>query len=155
MIIFLITAAVIILDQFTKNMVRNNLFEGESIPIIQNIFHFTHVKNTGAAFSIFQGQYLITIGIPIILIIICVIFLVKHNKSMHISLKISVPLIIGGGLGNLYDRIVYGYVTDMFDFRVFPVFNVADIAVCIGCALLIIFVIFYDKEEEIKSNEVD
>lgn len=155
MIIFLITAAVIILDQFTKNMVRNNLFEGESIPIIQNIFHFTHVKNTGAAFSIFQGQYLITIGIPIILIIICVIFLVKHNKNMHISLKISVPLIIGGGLGNLYDRIVYGYVTDMFDFRVFPVFNVADIAVCIGCALLIIFVIFYDKEEEIKSNEID
>jgi len=155
MFIFLITAVVIIIDQYTKNLIRSSFVEGDSLPIIQDFFHLTYIKNTGAAFSMLEGKYLLTIGIPIILIVIGLVFLIKNYKNMHITLKISVPLILGGGLGNLFDRIVYGYVVDMFDFRIFPIFNIADIAISVGCALLCIFVIFYDEEKGTKKNASD
>ncbi|NLY82316.1 MAG: signal peptidase II [Clostridiales bacterium] len=155
MYIFLITTVIIIVDQVSKNIVRNNLDLGGTVPLIQDFFHITYVQNTGAAFSILEGKYILTIGIPIILLVICIIFLKKNSGNMHLTLKLAMPLILGGGIGNLYDRVMYGYVTDMFDFRAisFPVFNIADIAVCIGCGLLLIFVMFFDDSEGKKNAE--
>ncbi|MBK5253800.1 MAG: signal peptidase II [Peptostreptococcaceae bacterium] len=153
MLIFVVTTLVIIIDQVSKNLVRNNLDLGDTVPLIQDVFHITHVQNTGAAFSMLEGKYLITIGVPIILIIFCIVFIRNNMENMHITLKLAMPLILGGGIGNLYDRIMYGFVTDMFDFRLisFAVFNVADIAVCIGCALLVVFVVFFDDSEGGKN----
>ena len=120
----------------------------ESIPVIQDIFHITYIHNTGAAFSIMEGRISVLILLPLVMIIGAVIFMLIMRKKGHPVLMTSVALIAGGGIGNLIDRIALGYVVDYLDFRVFPIFNLADIAVCVGCGLLIVYVLFIDGKQK-------
>ncbi|MCR5481657.1 MAG: signal peptidase II, partial [Clostridia bacterium] len=129
---YIILAAVIALDQLVKFVVRASLAVSESIPVIPGIFHITYVRNTGAAFSIFAGHRLLLIALPVLLIVGIIIFIAKNRRTESPAVLWSLALIGSGGVGNLIDRFVFGYVTDMFDFRIWPVFNVADIAVCGG-----------------------
>lgn len=123
----------------------------ETIPVIRDIFHFTYVQNRGAAFSMWQGQWIILIGFPLAAISAgFVLIYFKRNKWDKLMLT-SIACICGGGLGNLIDRIMLGYVVDMFDFRVFPVFNIADIFICVGCGLMILDVLFFERKN--SSNE--
>ncbi|MCI8631693.1 MAG: signal peptidase II [Firmicutes bacterium] len=141
-----IIAAVIAVDQIVKKVVDDLLAVGESVPVIENIFHLTYVRNSGAAFSMMQDRRVLLTLLPAALICILFIFLVRKCENEHPVLKLALSLIIAGGFGNLIDRIGRGYVVDMFDFRVWPVFNVADIAVCVGCGLLLIYVVFLERK---------
>ncbi len=141
MLYLLLIVAVLVLDRIVKIGVSTNMQPGDTIPVIENIFHITYVQNTGAAFSMLQGHPTLLIVFPAIVIGIGIIFVLVMSKAFNRIFLFSVSLICGGGLGNLTDRMAQGYVTDMFDFRVFPVFNVADICVCVGCGLLMLYMI--------------
>ena len=140
-------------DQLVKYLIRSNFKEGETLPVIQDVFHITYVRNWGAAFSMFQNQPLVTILIPVVFMVLCAVFLVYGKKKGFDRMEMTaVAMIFAGGTSNLIDRTVIGYVTDMFDFRVFPVFNVADIAVTLGCALLFVYVLFFDGKRGKKDE---
>lgn len=118
----------------------------ETIPIIEDVFHFTYVQNTGAAFSMWKEQWVVLILLPLVVIAVgFVLMIIKRNKWDKMMLT-AVAFICGGGLGNLIDRMVFGYVVDLFDFRVFPVFNIADIFICVGCGLMILDVLFFERK---------
>lgn len=151
MIYYLIAAAVIVFDRVIKKLVVSNMVPWETIPVIEDIFHFTYVQNRGAAFSMWQGQWLVIIVLPLAVITIGFILIhLMRNKWDKLMLT-SVAMICGGGLGNLIDRMMLGYVVDMFDFRVFPVFNIADIFICVGCGLMVLDVLFFERKN--SSNE--
>ena len=149
---FLIVIAVVVLDQLIKLLVVNSMALYETIPVLQDIFHITYIHNTGAAFSIMAGQISVLILLPLVMILAAVIFMFVKRKTAHPLLMVSVALIAGGGIGNLIDRVMMGSVVDYLDFRVFPVFNLADIAVCTGCGLLILYVLFIDGKQNGRGN---
>ena len=151
MIYLLLIVAVMVLDRVVKIAVTTNMEPGDTIPVIDHIFHITYVQNTGAAFSMLQGHPTLLIVFPAIVIGIGIIFVLVMSKEFNRIFLFSVSLICGGGLGNLTDRMAQGYVTDMFDFRIFPVFNVADICVCVGCGLLMLYLII-DANKSGKQN---
>ncbi|MGI6686080.1 MAG: signal peptidase II [Bacillota bacterium] len=130
-----VSLTVLIIDQFTKFLVKSNMAELESIPIILNIFHLTYVNNRGAAFSLLQGRTYLFIAITIIAMVFAVYFYFRLEKE-QIWLRLGIALALGGAMGNLIDRIRFGQVIDFFDFRIWPVFNIADCAVVIGVALI-------------------
>lgn len=133
------------LDRFVKVAINNGMQPGDSVPVIGDFFHITYVQNTGAAFSMLQGHPLLLIILPGIIICIALVYMLANSKTMKPIFLFSLALICGGGLGNLTDRTAYGYVIDMFDFGFFPVFNVADISVVVGCGLLIIYLVVYEN----------
>ena len=156
----LIIAGVVILDQASKALVMYGLqldTVGESIPIIENVFHFTHVRNTGAAFGMLGGedQRWIFILISVIGIAALLIYLWKFRPDSKLACT-ALSMIIGGGMGNMIDRcfrvgIVDGverhYVFDFLDFCAFPdlwkwTFNVADAFVCVGAGILFVWCIY-------------
>lgn len=142
---FFISALIVVIDQLSKVAVRANMYVGESISVIGDFFRLTHIENYGAAFSLLSGYRLFLILVPVVAIIVAVWYLHSH-KDEHWMMASSVVVIIAGGIGNLIDRIAFGKVTDMFDFSIFPpVFNVADIAVTLGCVMLIIYVLFAER----------
>lgn len=141
---YVLIAGILLLDQIVKYVVRDCMYVGESIPIIRDVFHLTYVRNTGAAFNLFEGMSLFLQIITFLALLFAVWFMEKHLHR-HWSLLLSMILIISGGIGNLIDRFVMGYVTDLFDFRFFPVFNIADIAICVGCFFLVLYTFFFDK----------
>ena len=136
----LIIVIAVALDQLVKYLVVHGMALGESIPVIDGVFHITRFHNTGAAFSSFEGQRVLLIALPCILITAGLIYMWRHKEASRMLL-VPVAMIIGGGIGNLIDRACLGYVVDMFDFRVFPIFNVADSFVTVGCILLCIYVL--------------
>ncbi|SHJ13041.1 signal peptidase II . Aspartic peptidase. MEROPS family A08 [Geosporobacter subterraneus DSM 17957] len=140
---YFIIAAILVLDQITKYMVKSRFILNESIAIIDNIFHLTYVRNFGAAFGILKHQKLFFILLTSVVLIGIIIF-IRKQSSLHPIVKLSLSLIIGGAVGNLIDRVAYGYVIDFFDFRIWPVFNIADMAIVIGACLLSYFLIFVE-----------
>lgn len=144
---YLLVFVILALDQVSKATVRIVMYVGDSIPVIEDVLHITYVQNRGAAFSLFSGQWLMLIIIPVIAIAVAVWYL-KNHQDEHWTLSLALSLVISGGVGNLIDRVVFGYVTDMFDFRIWPVFNMADVAVCVGAGFLILYTIcYYDKKK--------
>ncbi|MGE4549408.1 MAG: signal peptidase II [Intestinibacillus sp.] len=120
---------------------------GGTIPLIQNVFHLTYVENRGAAFSILQNK--IWLFVLITVVILGAMVYVLRRGLLHTALgRWAVYVIAGGAVGNLLDRIFRHYVVDLFDFRLihFPVFNVADICVCVGGVLFAYYFLFqHDK----------
>lgn len=145
MLTIIVISLVIIIDQCTKYMVRINFEQGETLPIISDILHLTYVRNLGAAFSMFENIKVVTIIIPLFILLMAITALFFFYKRISRFSRISISLIIAGGMSNLIDRIILGYVTDMIDFRIFPVFNIADISVCVGCMLLIVGMFLPEK----------
>lgn len=145
MLTIIVISLVIIIDQCTKYMVRINFEQGETLPIISDILHLTYVRNLGAAFSMFENIKVVTIIMPLFILLIAITALFFFYKRISRFSRISISLIIAGGMSNLIDRIILGYVTDMIDFRIFPVFNIADISVCVGCMLLIVGMFLPEK----------
>lgn len=128
-------------DRLSKYFIAANMRLGQSIPVIENIFHITFKTNDGAAFSILSGKVPFLIITTLLIIGALVAFIiVKKPKSKIFGIAVS--LIISGALGNLVDRIALGHVVDFLDARFidFPIFNVADICVVIGAALFCIYV---------------
>ena len=135
----LITLLVLIVDTLTKQLIIHNLVENQSITIINNLLNITYAKNTGIAFSILEGRIPMIIIMTIIIVLIIINYL---KKNLNTQETIFYSLILGGALGNLFDRIIYGYVIDFIDFHVsnnhFPTFNVADSCIVIGVLLLLL-----------------
>ena len=124
-------------DQFTKFLVFKNLTLNQSIPVINNIFHLTLVFNKGAAFGIFKNYTFLFIGASLLIIIFIGFSFKKRYHALKINLlNLSMALILSGAIGNLIDRVRFGYVIDFLDFRIWPVFNIADSLITIGAILL-------------------
>jgi signal peptidase II len=117
----------------------------ESIPVIPNIFHLTYIENPGAAFGLLANQRIFFIVITII-ILIAVIYFYRQLKPGQILLKIALGMVVGGAIGNLIDRLRIGTVTDFFDFRIWPVFNIADSAIVIGMIYISYQLLFHGEE---------
>ena len=134
--LFVLPFAVVILDQYSKYIVVENMALGESIPIIEEVFHLTYILNPGAAFGMFAHNRLFFIAIAVIVIGI-IIWARREILASPWEVKAGCGLFLGGAIGNLIDRARQGLVIDFFDFRIWPVFNIADIAICIGVGLII------------------
>lgn len=128
--------AVTILDQVVKWFVQGHMELGESIPMIPHIFHLTYIMNPGAAFGILEYQHTFFLGIVVILFAAYLIMRRRIPKK-PVYFPIGIGMVLGGALGNAIDRVRYQGVVDFFDFRVWPIFNVADIAICVGMALIL------------------
>lgn len=147
MIYILIIVGVLVIDRIVKTVVNSSMDVGDTIPVIGDFFHITYVRNTGAAFSMLEGHPVLLLVLPGIVILIAFIYIIANYRKYKPVFNIALSLMCGGGLGNLTDRAAYGYVIDMFDFGWFPVFNVADICVCVGCGLLMLYlIVYYNKE---------
>ena len=147
MIYLILTVFFILADILSKYIVTAKMSVGLSIPLWENVFHLTYVRNTGAAFSLLSGQRIFLIALPILVVLVIIVYILV-KKPQNKILLLSFALIISGGIGNLIDRIRFGYVIDFLDFRLinFPVFNVADIWVTLGAALFICLLLF-SKED--------
>ena len=140
--ISLISLLIFLVDRITKILVTNNLTLNARNKIIDKFFYITRCHNEGAAFSIFSGNVIF-----LILITLVVLYLIykslKSKKDLSKIAYISYGLLLGGIVGNLFDRLFYGYVIDFLDFQIFKfdfaVFNIADMAIVIGALLLLIF----------------
>ena len=135
--VYLVLIIIVLFDQWFKILIERGFNPGQSIPVIEDYFHLTYVRNTGAAFGLFQDNNFILIVFSM-LVIVFFIFFIKYQAPDSIAAKISTGLIIGGALGNIIDRIRLGFVIDYLDFQVWPVFNLADTAIVIGAIMLII-----------------
>lgn len=131
------------LDQLVKYLSVVFLKPIDTFPIIRNVFHLTYCENTGAAFSMLSGARIFFIVITAVFIVFLV-WLIYSDRVQNVGAAYTMAIISAGGIGNLIDRILNGYVVDMFDFRLinFAIFNVADIAVtCGAAAFLIIYIV--------------
>lgn len=139
----------VLIDQIVKFLVKSKIALESSIVIIPNFFSLTYVRNDGAAFSILEGKTWFLILIAIMVLVFIIGYSIKNNLKQKENIILSI--IIAGIVGNLIDRLLYGYVIDFLSFKIinydFPVFNIADILVCIGCFIYIIYLIKEDKNE--------
>lgn len=159
MLWFIMIAVLVILDQLTKMHVRDNLPLLQQNVVIKDFFYITHVENTGAAFGILKDARIFLISLTVIASAVLIYVMVKNKSKM---MRCSIAFILAGAFGNLIDRALRGRVTDFLEFDVwiwkdYPVFNIADVCVNIGAGLLFIYLIFIYKEpktaEELQELE--
>ena len=135
-------ALIVFVDQLTKYLTVFYLKPVDTIPLIQDVLHLTYVENRGAAFGMLSENRWVFMTVSIVAILLLVVYLIwKKPKDKWVCLSLS--FIIGGGIGNMIDRVALGYVVDMIDFRLihFAVFNVADSFVCVGAGILMVWLI--------------
>ena len=133
---FLLILNVIFLDQLSKVLISRFLSLNQSLPVINRVFYLTLIHNRGAAFGILKGQLVFLIITALASIVLIYLSLRQTRGKKLSSYDISLCLILAGGIGNLIDRLVFGYVIDFLDFRIWPVFNLADSAITVGAILL-------------------
>jgi len=147
--IFIIVIA-FILDQVSKILVMNNLKINGSIDVIKNFFRITYSHNDGAAFGMFGGKTIFIVVVSI-LVLAYLLFELFYHKKRNLLVDISTSLIVGGLLGNLFDRLYFGYVRDFLDFKIFnydfAIFNLADTFIVVGAVLFLIGVILEERHE--------
>jgi signal peptidase II len=155
-ILLAVSAVTIGSDQLTKYLVTSKFRLGESIPVLQDFFNLTYVRNQGAAFGMlaqadptFRVPFFILVPL-IALITIAVVF--KKLADQDVKFAFSLSLVVAGAIGNLIDRVKLGFVVDFLDFHWrgayhFPAFNIADSAICVGVGLIMVDLIFYSKKE--------
>ncbi len=148
-LLLLFMALVIVLDQVVKTIISTNLALGEVIPCLPGVFHFTSLRNTGAAFSILPGGRWLFAFICVAGLAVTILLIKKKILTAPAELW-CLAAIFGGGIGNLIDRVRLGYVVDMFEveFMNFAVFNVADIFITCGAIVMFVYVLFFDREKE-------
>ena len=146
----------IAVDQAVKHWAFTVLQPQHTIPLIENVFHLTYIENRGAAFSMFASFDSRWIFVALAAVITLAICYALSKKLMQTALgRWSLVLIAAGAVGNAVDRVARGFVVDMFDFRLihFPVFNVADIFICVGGVLFVIYFMFQHKDKPNDKNE--
>lgn len=154
MLYFILCAVIVAADIITKIWARSVLAEIGSISVLDGIFQLTYVENRGAAFGILQDRRWVFIVLTV-LILAAVAYAAVRYKNKPPLLCLGMCFVVGGAVGNMIDRICLGFVVDFLDFCLidFPVFNVADIFVCVGAALCAAFFIIYDNSEKESSEK--
>ena len=144
----LFVGVIVALDQWTKVLTLSNIALYEKVPFLDGLFHFTYVQNTGAAFSSFEGAMWLFALVFALFTALVIYDLVKKAMPFTVLERWCVAAVYGGGLGNMIDRLRLGYVVDMIEveFIRFPVFNVADCFITCGCVLLLVHLIFFNKD---------
>jgi signal peptidase II len=146
-LMLMIAALIVFLDRVTKLWVIAHIQQGHAIVIVPRVFRLTHVVNTGAAFSIFEGASSpalvrnLLIGFSIIAVVVVLALIWKMGRRATLT-SVALALILGGAIGNLYDRIRFAYVVDFLEVHIvhyhWPDFNVADSAIVVGACLLLL-----------------
>lgn len=140
MISVIVTIIWLVLDQISKGYIQEHMRLGESVPVIANYFHITYIVNKGAAFGILSHERLFLIAI--VLVVIAVYgYSYQWIREQGWLLQSAVGLLVGGAVGNGYNRFVIHGVVDFFDLRVWPIFNVADIGICIGVIIIALYLL--------------
>lgn len=141
---------IIAIDQFVKGIVVASMVPGESIPILKHFLHLTYVLNPGAAFGILPHQRELFLLAGVAILIGSAIFYSQIKKSDSI-LRFGLISLISGAAANLIDRFQNGLVVDFIDFRIWPVFNIADIAIVIGVGCMVYSILFNFGESGVKN----
>jgi signal peptidase II len=155
---FIIIIAGILLDRITKIWAASSLLGNGDIVVIKGVFSLSYLENRGAAFGIFQNRIYLLAAVTIIVLLGMVYYMLRYKPESRL-LKISFAFIISGALGNLYDRLSYNYVVDfiMFHYKevyYFPSFNVADMLVVSGTALMLLYLIKEEAKNGRDENDV-
>ena len=154
MIYAILAVLLVLADQAVKFAVRANIELGESVPFIPYVMDLTYVQNTGAAFSILrQHTWLLTLTSLVVVLVMC--WLIVKGFFKNALGRWAAVLVLAGGMGNLIDRAMFGFVTDMFQtvFMDFAIFNVADCCITVGAALLFLYVLLYVGRDGEKERE--
>lgn len=147
----LLAPAVFLIDLCVKDQIVRRYAEGRGTPVWEGVFHLTRVDNTGAAFGMLKDRTALLVGFTALAALALAVFFVRHlglwggseRPEAYGLRRAGWALLAGGALGNLYDRLARGYVVDYLDFRVWPVFNLSDAAICVGAGLAILSYILY------------
>ena len=154
LLFFLVTAGVILLDQVTKILALQYLAPAGSYPLWENVLHLTYVENTGAAFGMLQDHRWVFLVISTVALSGMIVYMFL-NKTKHALETTAVAFIVGGGIGNMIDRLARGFVVDFVDVKCIPywkyIFNVADIFVCVGCGLFILYILLFEAKVQKKE----
>lgn len=159
---FLIAALVVVFDRLAKWVVDKNIALHESVAVVPGFFHLTHVENRGAAFGLFaespsEWKIAVLVLFSLIALVVVSALLWKNSHAMTTT-GVGLALILGGALGNLWDRLLSGQVVDFLDFYVgsyhWPAFNLADSAIVVGALLLVSEILFSKSpsEQKVVSN---
>ncbi|NLS45545.1 MAG: signal peptidase II [Firmicutes bacterium] len=143
---FFLPTAIIIFDQVTKILVEKAIPIGISVPIIKGLIQISRIYNPGSALGILTTAKIPIITSVIILIAWLILIRKRAYERLDKSLRLGVGLIIGGTAGNLIDRIRLGFVIDFIDLHIWPIFNLADVAVCAGAVILVYSLIIRNPE---------
>ena len=155
MIFCLIVAVLaVVLDQLSKYLAVAYLMDIDTFPVIKNVLHFTYVENRGAAFGMLSEHRWVFMVLSVVGIIALVVWL-GVSKVNSRWMQCAIALVVGGGIGNMIDRVRLEYVIDFIDCRFidFYVFNIADSCVCVGCAMVMLAVII-DEVKEKKARKL-
>lgn len=146
-ILAVVSILIIMLDQISKLIMID-----KNINILPQVLSFSYTQNTGVAFGLISNNIIFVIIFNIVILGIIIKFLKENNESIDYTVLVSLILILSGGIGNLIDRILKGYVVDFikFDFINFPIFNVADISITLGIFILVIVIV---KQMILNKNE--
>ncbi len=142
-------AGVFLLDQISKHWVKQVLASGETVPVIPSVLSLTLVYNPGAAFGLLAGQRWLFIAATLLLF--AVLYSMRDFVLKHMHRLLAVAVFVGGAIGNLWDRIRWGYVVDFVDLGFWPVFNVADVAIVVGAVVVAWEVIQYERRRQNSS----
>ena len=148
-------AFIVALDQWTKWLVEEKLAIGEDLPSILGIFHITRTTNAGSAWGMLSGHTWLFILVMLLFIGLLVFIVWKKWLTKRFEI-LCLASVLGGGLGNMIDRLFKnGLVTDMIctDFMEFPVFNVADCFISVGCIALAVYVLFFDRDKKSQKEQ--
>lgn len=157
----LIAIGIVLFDQISKLLVLKFLDRSEPFVVIKGIFRFTYVENDGAAFGMLDDHRWVFMVLSVIGILALCFYLVKFTPPSKLA-NLAITFVIGGGVGNMIDRVRFGFVVDFIDFYPFPnvwkwVFNVADAFVCIGAGLLMLYLVLdiIKESKDKKANGVE
>jgi signal peptidase II len=156
-----VVVATVLADLFTKLAVMKNMTLGQSVPLIEDVLHLTYIQNKGAAFgSMADARWLfMTVSVLLIIFLTGLILVWDEADALFYT---ATSMVLGGGIGNMIDRVAYGYVVDFIDFCAFPslwkwIFNGADSFVCVGAGLLMLWFVLAEvraaKRERAKKEE--
>ena len=142
------------LDQLTKYLVLENIEMFEIVPVVKGFFHFTYIENEGAAFGMLSEHRWVFLVISTVAIAAFIFYIIKY-KPKDPLLCIALSFVVGGGIGNMIDRCFRGSVVDFIEveFIDFYVFNVADMFVCVGCGLMVLWIIVSEIKESKQKKE--
>lgn len=152
--LYLFIGLILFLDQITKFMVQDKMSLNQSITVIEHFFYIHYVRNTGAAWSVLAGKQVLLSVIALLAVIGMSVYLYRiRNDQGKVLAKYALSLMIAGALGNLVDRVLFEYVRDFLSFYplgyAFPVFNIADIALSVGVALLLLETVLEETKGKI------